>query len=102
MYPTPGAQIPYPKMNSGHAKRASTRATMKSLVTDCRTGQLSHTKLYAHAGYLAMLIGFLWQVYRTGLTAELLLAFGAIFTGSAALSKLLSLKYGAPPNRTSA
>jgi len=67
---------------------------LAELFRDAGTGLLSHTKLWANVGYLVMVVAFLRQVWVHELTVDLLMWFGAIFTGSAMASKFLSLKYG--------
>lgn len=66
------------------------------LFRDHATGKFSHTKLWANVGYLAMVCAFAYQVVVHGLTSDLLFAFGAVFTGSAIASKLISFRYGLP------
>lgn len=67
---------------------------LSDCLCDAGTKQLSHTKFWANVGYLAMTTAFLRQAWLHGLTDMLLLTYGAIFTGSAALSKFLSLRLG--------
>ena len=63
-------------------------------VQDAGTGQLSHTKLWGHVGYAVMTVAFVRQSWLHGLSDMLLLTYGMIFTGGAALSKFLSLRMG--------
>lgn len=64
------------------------------LFRDTGTGMLSHTKLWANIGYLALTVAFVKDAWAGGLTDMKIFAFGAVVTGSAAASKFLSLKYG--------
>lgn len=67
---------------------------LADLVKDSGTGMLSHTKLWANVGYLALTISFLSDAFSGGLTDMKILAYGAVVAGSAAASKFLSLRFG--------
>lgn len=62
------------------------------LITDCATGQLSHTKLWANIGYAAMTYAFVADALAGGLTDMKLFAYGSVVAGSAAASKLISVR----------
>lgn len=66
------------------------------IVQDCGTGKLSHTKLWANVGYLVMTVAFLRDAWTGGLDELKLIAFGVILTGSASLSKFLSMRFSQP------
>ena len=68
---------------------------LSDLFSDAGTGMLSHTKLWANIGYLALTVAFIRDSWAGGLTDMKILAYGAVVAGSAAASKFLSLKYGA-------
>lgn len=68
---------------------------LADLVRDPGTGTLSHAKLWANIGYLALTVAFLSDAFGGGLTDMKILAYGAVVASSAAASKFLSLKYGA-------
>ena len=68
---------------------------LSELITDAGTGMLSHTKLWANIGYLALTAAFLKDAWAGGLTDMKIFAFGAVVAGSAAASKFISMRYGA-------
>ncbi len=67
------------------------------LITDCATGQISHTKLWTNVAYLAATIAFL----RATLFAdappdpEIWLIYLGVVGAHNVYSKTLSMKYGA-------
>ena len=67
---------------------------LSDLIQDAGTGMLSHTKLWANIGYLALTVAFVRDAWAGGLTDMKIIAYGAVVAGSAAASKFLSLKYG--------
>lgn len=67
---------------------------LRDLFVDHATGGLSHTKLWANVGYLAITYAFLADAIAGGLDAEKILAYGAVVACSATASKFLSLRYG--------
>lgn len=71
---------------------------ISDLFRDAGTGMLSHTKLWANIGYLALTVAFIRDAWNVGpglgLTDMKIFAFGAVVCGSSAASKFLSLKYG--------
>ena len=67
---------------------------LSDLFRDAGTGMLSHTKLWANVGYLALTVALLKDTWGGGLTDMKIVAFGAVVAGSAAASKFLSLRYG--------
>lgn len=68
--------------------------TLKDLITDAGTGQLSHTKLWANIAYASATAAFLWAAYQGSATADVWLIYLGVVGASATVSKLLSLKYG--------
>ena len=66
------------------------------LITDAGTGMISHTKLWANIAYCSATGAFLYMVYQNTATAEVWLIYLASIGSSTTVSKLLSLKYGAP------
>jgi len=68
---------------------------LSDLITDAGTGMLSHTKLWANIGYLALVVAFTKDAWAFGLTDMKIIAFGAVVAGSATASKLISMRYGA-------
>lgn len=67
---------------------------LSDLFRDPGTGMLSHTKLWANVGYLALTVAFVSDALGGGLTDTKILAYGAVVSGSAAASKLISMRYG--------
>lgn len=67
------------------------------LITDAGTGQLSHTKLWAHVAYCAATLAFLRAEVCSGDPAngEIWLIYLGIVGAHNVSSKILSLKYGA-------
>lgn len=68
---------------------------LAELITDAGTGMLSHTKVWANVAYAACTVAFCYAVYKNTATAEIWLIYLGGIGGSATLSKLLSLRYGA-------
>lgn len=68
---------------------------LSDLIRDAGTGMMSHSKLWANIGYLALSAAFIKDAWAGGLTDMKIVAYGAVVAGSAAASKFLSLKYGA-------
>ncbi|ARU30883.1 hypothetical protein CAP31_03785 [Sulfuriferula sp. AH1] len=68
------------------------------LFRDAGTGMLSHTKLWANIGYATLTVAFIKDSWAGGLTDMKIFAYGAVVTGSAAASKLLSMRYGIKPD----
>lgn len=66
------------------------------LITDCATGQISHTKLWTHVAYAAATLAFLRvTLFSTEPeNAEIWLIYLGVVGGHNVLSKLLSLKLG--------
>lgn len=66
------------------------------LITDCATGQLSHTKLWTNIAYLAATLAFLRLTLVSGeqIPIELWLVYLGVVGGHNVISKLLSMKYG--------
>ena len=66
------------------------------LITDCGTGQLSHTKLWTHVAYFAATIAFvrvtLFSVDPTN--PEIWLIYLGVVGAHNVASKILSMKYG--------
>lgn len=71
---------------------------MIELITDCGTGQLSHTKLWTHVAYCAATLAFLRATLfsDTPPESEIWLIYLGIVGAHNVSSKILSLKYGAP------
>lgn len=67
---------------------------LSDLIRDAGTGMMSHSKLWANIGYLALTTAFIKDAWAGGLTDMKIIAYGAVVAGSAAASKFLSLKYG--------
>lgn len=67
------------------------------LITDCATGQLSHTKLWTHLAYCAATLAFLRMTIFTDTPAEaeIWLIYLGVVGGHNFLSKLITMKYGA-------
>ena len=67
------------------------------LITDCATGNLSHTKIWTHVAYLSATLAFLCGTLFSNdtLPAEIWLIYLGVVGGHNVLSKLLSMKYGA-------
>lgn len=71
---------------------------LSDLFRDDASGRLSHTKLYAHLGNLAMTAGFLKVVWTAGpgeAVTLLFLVYGGLVAGSQMASKLIGLRWGA-------
>lgn len=69
------------------------------LITDCATGQLSHTKLWANIAYCAATVAFLRIAIfspEPAANAEIWLTYLGIVGTHNVASKILSIKYGAP------
>lgn len=68
------------------------------LITDCATGQLSHTKLWTNIAYLAATIAFLRATLfsDTQPESEIWLIYLGVVGAHNVSSKILSMKYGAP------
>lgn len=66
------------------------------LITDCGTGQLSHTKIWANIAYFAATLAFLrvTLVSSEPSNPEIWLIYLGIVGAHNLSSKLLSLKYG--------
>lgn len=67
---------------------------LSDLVRDAGTGMVSHTKLWANVGYATLTWAFAIDAWHGGLTDMKIFAFGAVVAGSAAASKLVSMRYG--------
>ncbi|SDX88957.1 hypothetical protein [Nitrosomonas halophila] len=67
------------------------------LITDCGTGMLSQSKLWAHVSYLAATLVFLrWGLFAEAPpSAEIWLIYLGVVGGHTVLSKLLSIRYSA-------
>lgn len=70
------------------------------LITDCKTGELSHTKIWTHIAYLAATIAFVRITVLTDvpLPAEIWFIYLGVVGGHNVLNKWISMKYGATPN----
>lgn len=66
------------------------------LITDCTTGQLSHTKIWTHIAYATATIVF---VRSPDLPIEIWLIYLGIVGGQNVLSKWVTMKYGQVDNR---
>ncbi len=66
------------------------------LIKDAGTGQMSHTKVWANVAYTTATLAFIYSVYADTATGEIWLIYLGCIGASASVSKLLSLKYGAP------
>jgi len=66
---------------------------LADLVRDPGTGMLSHTKLWANVGYLALTWSFVVDAWNGGLTDMKIFAYGAVVAGSAVASKAISMKH---------
>lgn len=68
------------------------------LITDCATGQISHTKLWTNIAYLAATLAFLrlTLVSNDPPNAEIWLIYLGVVGAHNLSSKLLSMKYGVP------
>lgn len=66
---------------------------ISDLVRDPGTGMLSHTKLWANVGYVALTWAFVVDAWGGGLTDMKILAYGAVVAGSAAASKAISMAW---------
>ena len=67
--------------------------SIKDLITDASSGQLSHTKLWANIAYTVGTWAFVWQAYKRELTDMLLFAYLGCVAGSALASKIVSYRY---------
>lgn len=67
------------------------------LITDCTTGNLSHTKIWTNVAYFAATIAFMYEAIFSGnpFSWEMWLIYLGTLGGHNVLSKLLSMKYGA-------
>lgn len=67
------------------------------LITDCATGQLSHTKLWTNIAYLVATVAFLRLAILsdTPIDSEIWLIYLGVVGAHNVSSKILSLKYGA-------
>lgn len=54
---------------------------------------VSHTKVWANIGYAALTAAFIRDAWLGGLTDMKILAYGAVVAGSAAASKIASLRH---------
>ena len=68
------------------------------LITDCATGQLSHTKLWTNIAYLVATLAFLNATLfsNTPPESEIWLIYLGVVGAHNVSSKILSLKYGVP------
>jgi hypothetical protein len=71
---------------------------LADLITDCGTGQCSHTKLWANVAYCAATLAFLRHALFTAEppSAEIWLIYLGVVGVHNGYSKLLSMKYGRP------
>lgn len=67
------------------------------LITDCATGQLSHTKLWTNIAYLSATLAFLNATLFSDAPpeSEIWLIYLGVVGAHNVSSKILSLKYGA-------
>jgi hypothetical protein len=65
------------------------------LIVDRGTGQVSGTKLWMHIAYAAATIAFLKQAWMGTLNADIWLFYMGVVGTHTAISKLISLRYGA-------
>lgn len=74
---------------------------VSSLIRDDKSGNLSHTKLWANIAYAAMTAVFVHMGWHGQVDGWWLFAYGAVVAGSGVATKLVALKYGssngAPP-----
>lgn len=70
---------------------------LMELITDCGTGELSHTKIWTHVAYLAATIAFVRITVLTdmSLPAEIWFIYLGVVGGHNVLNKWISMKYGA-------
>lgn len=73
---------------------------LTDLFRDARTGQLSHTKLWANVAYATGTAVVCKAGFAGTLTPDLLLVYLAVVGASATASKFLSLRYGSSPEAT--
>lgn len=57
-------------------------------------GELSHTKVWSHVGYLVGTLAFVHDAWGGGMTDMKLLVYMGAMTAPQAFSKLVSLRYG--------
>ena len=63
----------------------------KELITD-PNGSLSHTKIWSNIGMFALTVAFTWTSIKTGVTPELIVAYGGVVVFGRATSKYLDNK----------
>jgi len=64
------------------------------LITDCATGQLSHTKLWTNIAYCATTMSFVHITVTSGFNEWLWIIYLGVVGGHNIASKLISMKYG--------
>lgn len=66
------------------------------LITDCTTGNLSHTKIWANIAYLSATVAFVGETIFSDQQVEpdIWLIYLGVVGGHGALSKFISMKYG--------
>lgn len=84
-------------MSAKHSQKSNLH--LRDLVTDPATGALSHTKIWSNIGCAAATFAFVKAGSAGHLDADIWAIFLAGVCGHAAISKFLSLKYGAQPKR---
>ena len=75
----------------------SIRSRSLELITDPTTGRLSHSRLWSNIGSGAATVVFVQIGWSGTVSGEIFGLFLAGICGHAAVSKLLSLKYGPVP-----
>lgn len=70
----------------------------RDLITDCATGQISHTKLWTNIAYFSATLAFLNATLfsDTPPESEIWLVYLGVVGAHNVSSKILSMKYGAP------
>lgn len=68
------------------------------LITDCTTGQLSHTKLWANVAYFTATLAFvrITMFSAEPSSPEIWLIYLGVVGAHNVSSKILSMRYGAP------
>lgn len=64
---------------------------IKELITD-PNGSLSHTKVWSNIGMFALTVSFVWTSINSGVTPELIVAYGGVVVFGRATSKYLDTK----------
>ena len=71
---------------------------VSELIRDPGTGQLSHTKLWTNIAYCAATVAFMRMAWAGTLTSDMWLWYLGVVGAHNAISKLISMRYGANAN----